>query len=142
MSLNHWTGMGRLVKDPEIKTTGSGVSVCNFTIAVDRDFKNGDEKVTDFIDCTAWRGTAEFVSKYFTKGRMMVVSGSLQSQKWEDKDGNKRVSWAIQAQNVYFGDSKRDGDGAAAGGDYAGYGQTPAAGGSFAELPDDGDLPF
>ena len=109
--LNHITIMGRLVRDPEKRTTQSGVSVVTFTVAVDRDFKNGDEKVTDFIDCTAWRGTADFISKYFGKGRMIVVDGSLNSRKWQDKDGNNRVSWEVQAQNVYFADSKRNDDG-------------------------------
>lgn len=129
--LNNWVGMGRLVRDPEKKTTASGVSVCNFTIAVDRDYKNGDEKIADFIDVTCWRGTADFVANYMSKGRMVVVNGPLQSRKWEDKDGNKRVSWEIQAQNVYFGDSKKDGAGQAD--------ATP----QFTELPaDEGNLPF
>ena len=109
--LNHITIMGRLTKDPELRKTQSGVSVVSFTVAVDRDFKNGDEKVTDFIDCTAWRGTADFISKYFGKGRMIVVDGSLNSRKWQDNDGNNRVSWEVQAQNVYFADSKRNDDG-------------------------------
>jgi len=109
--LNHITIMGRLVRDPELRKTQSGVSVVTFTVAVDRDFKNGDEKVTDFIDCTAWRGTADFISKYFGKGRMIVVDGQLNSRKWQDKDGNNRVSWEVQAQNVYFADSKRNDDG-------------------------------
>jgi single-strand DNA-binding protein len=109
--LNRIIIMGRLVRDPEKRTTQSGVSVVSFTVAVDRDFKNGDEKVTDFIDCTAWRGTADFISKYFGKGRMIVVDGQLQSRKWQDKDGNNRVSWEVQAQNVYFADSKRNDDG-------------------------------
>ena len=144
MSLNHIVCMGRLTKDPELKTTQSGVSVVNFTIAVDRDFKNGDEKVADFIDCVAWRGTAEFVSKYFSKGRMAVVSGSLQSRKWEDKEGNKRTSWDIQAQNVYFADSKRDGDSTGGGNADAGSSSkaTDTTPGNFEELPDDGELPF
>lgn len=105
--LNHIVVMGRLVRDPELRKTQSGVSVVSFTLAVDRDYKNGDERVADFIDCTAWRGTADYVSKYFTKGRMAVVSGSLQSRKWEDNEGNKRTAWEIQAQNVYFADSKK-----------------------------------
>lgn len=109
--LNKIIIMGRLVRDPEKRTTQSGVSVVSFTVAVDRDFKNGDEKVTDFIDCTAWRGTADFISKYFGKGRMIVVDGALNSRKWTDKDGNNRVSWEVQAQNVYFADSKRNDDG-------------------------------
>lgn len=109
--LNHITIMGRLVRDPELRKTQSGVSVVSFTVAVDRDFKNGDEKVTDYIDCTAWRGQADFISKYFTKGRAIVVDGSLNSRKWTDKDGNNRVSWEVQAQSVYFADSKRNDDG-------------------------------
>lgn len=109
--LNHITIMGRLVRDPELRKTQSGVSVVSFTVAVDRDFKNGDEKVTDYIDCTAWRGQADFISKYFTKGRAIVVDGSLNSRKWTDKDGNNRVSWEVQAQNVYFADSRRNDDG-------------------------------
>ena len=110
--LNHITIMGRLVKDPEIRTTQSGISVCGFTVAVDRDFSGkGEEKLTDFFDCTAWRGTADFIGKYFSKGRMIVVDGALQNDKWTDKDGNNRVSAKIVANNVYFGDSKRnDGD--------------------------------
>lgn len=111
MSLNHVSLMGRIVKEPEKTTTQSGVSVCNFTIAVDRDYKNGDEKVADFVPCVCWRSTADFVEKYLGKGRMVVVSGSLQSEKWQDKDGNNRVSWKVQAQNVYFADSKKDGAG-------------------------------
>ena len=109
--LNHITIMGRLVRDLEKRTTQSGVSVVSFTVAVDRDYKNGDEKVTDYIDCTAWRGQADFISKFFTKGRAICVDGSLQSRKWQDKDGNNRVSWEVQAQNVYFADSKRNDDG-------------------------------
>ena len=109
--LNHITVMGRLTRDPELRHTGSGVPVASFTLAVDRDFadKQSGKKETDFIDITAWRSTAEFVSKYFTKGRMAVASGRLQMRKWEDKDGNKRVSAEIVAENVYFGDSKKDG---------------------------------
>ena len=90
--LNHITIMGRLTRDPELRRTGSGVAVASFTVAVDRDFpsKEGGEKETDFIDCVAWRNTGEFVGKYFTKGRMAVVSGKLQIRGWTDKDGNKR----------------------------------------------------
>ena len=108
--LNTITIMGRLTRDPEIRHTDSGVSVASFALAVDRDFGNREtgEKETDFIDVVAWRNTAEFVSKYFSKGRMAVVSGRLQIRSWTDKDGNKRRSAEVVADNVYFGDSKRD----------------------------------
>ena len=111
--LNHITIMGRLTRDPELRRTGSGIAVASFTVAVDRDFggRDGGEKETDFIDCVAWRQTGEFVSKYFTKGRMIVVSGRLQIRSWTDKDGNKRRTAEVVADNCYFGDSKRDSDG-------------------------------
>ena len=127
--LNHITIMGRLTRDPELRRTGSGVAVASFSLAVDRDFgknENG-ERETDFIDCVAWRQTGEFVSKYFTKGRMAVVSGRLQIRSWTDKDGNKRRTAEVVADNVYFGDSRRDGEG---GGNAFGgntYGSAPAA---------------
>lgn len=107
--LNHITIMGRMTKDPELRRTGSGVAVASFTVAVDRDFsgKDGGEKETDFIDCVAWRGTGEFVDKYFKKGSMAVVSGRLQIRSWTDKDGNKRRSAEVVADNVYFGEAKR-----------------------------------
>ena len=110
--LNHITIMGRLTRDPELRRTGSGIAVASFSLAVDRDFspRDGGERETDFIDCVAWRQTGEFVSKYFTKGRMAVVSGRLQIRSWTDKDGNKRRTAEVVADNVYFGDSKRDGD--------------------------------
>ena len=109
--LNHIIAMGRLTRDPELRRTGSGVAVASFTIAVDRDLApEGQEKETDFLDCVAWRGTAEFVEKYFKKGRMIVVSGRLQIRGWTDKEGNKRKSAEIVADNVYFGDSKKDDD--------------------------------
>ena len=110
--LNHITIMGRLVRDPELRRTGSGIAVASFTVAVDRDFgpKDGGEKETDFIDCVAWRQTGEFVSKYFTKGRMIVVSGRLQIRSWTDNDGNKRRTAEVVADNCYFGDSKKDGN--------------------------------
>ena len=145
--LNHIVIMGRLTRDPELRRTASGVAVASFTVAVDRDFgksENG-EKETDFIDCVAWRQTGEFVSKYFTKGRMAVVSGRLQIRNWTDKEGNKRRTAEVIADNVYFGDSKRDGEGAAPaaafGGDSAPAPSSPAS--DFTML-DDGDatLPF
>ena len=106
--LNKIVLMGRLTRDPELRRTQSGTAVASFTLAVDRDYKPQDgERETDFIDIVAWRGTAEFVSKYFTKGRMAVVEGRLQVRDWTDKDGNKRRSTEVVADNVYFGDSKR-----------------------------------
>ena len=110
--LNRIILMGRLTRDPELRRTGSGTAVTSFSLAVDRDFKSQNgEKETDFIDIVAWRSTAEFVSKYFTKGRMAVVEGRLQIRDWTDKDGGKRRSAEVVADNVYFGDSKRDGAG-------------------------------
>ena len=128
--LNHITIMGRLTRDPELRRTGSGIAVASFTVAVDRDFggRDGGEKETDFIDCVAWRQTGEFVSKYFTKGRMIVVSGRLQIRNWTDKDGNKRRTAEVVADNCYFGDSKRDDQGSSFGGNtyggnsYSNYG--------------------
>ena len=162
--LNRIIIMGRLARDPELRRTQSGTPVVSFRLAVDRDFKDKatGERSTDWIDVVAWRQTAEFVSRYFTKGRMAVVEGRLQMRDWTDKEGNKRTSAEVVADNVYFGDSKRDGDG---GGYSSGYGQggyAPAGGGygaapsapsgfggsdretdQFAELSDDdGDLPF
>lgn len=104
--------MGRLTRDPELRHTQSGTAVASFTLAVERDFKDKQtgEKATDFIDVVAWRGTAEFVSRFFSKGRMAVVVGSLQIRAWEDKEGNKRRTAEVVAENVYFGDSKRDAD--------------------------------
>lgn len=107
--LNHITIMGRLTRDPEMRRTGSGVPVTSFTIACDRDFSGkGSEKETDFIDVTAWRNTAEFVNSYFAKGRMAVVSGRLQIRKWTDKNGSERRTAEVVAENVYFGDAKKD----------------------------------
>lgn len=105
--LNHITIMGRLTRDPELRHTQSQTPVASFTLAVDRDYakQEGSEKKTDFIDCVAWRGTAEFVSKHFVKGRMATVSGRLQIREWTDKDGNKRRSAEVTADNVYFCDS-------------------------------------
>lgn len=106
--LNHITIMGRFTKDPELRRTPSGIAVASFTLAVDRDYtgKDGGEKETDFIDCVAWRGAGEFVSKHFTKGRMACVSGRLEMRDWTDKEGNKRRNAEINVANVYFADSK------------------------------------
>ena len=147
--LNKIVIMGRLAKDPELRRTQSGVSVTSFRIACDRDFKSqSGEKETDWIDVVAWRSTAEFVSKYFTKGRMAIVEGRLQTRDWTDKEGNKRVATEVVADNVYFGDSKRDG--APAGDSYAsaapvggGYAAPVGGGDRFAEIDEeDDDLPF
>lgn len=117
MSLNHIVAMGRLTRDPELRYTQSGKPVASFSIAVDRDYQ---KDATDFISCVAWGKTGEFVQKYFFKGKMIVVSGSLQSRNWEDRDGNKRTSWEINAQNVYFGDSNKQQNDSGQG--YGGYG--------------------
>ena len=145
--LNHITIMGRITRDPELRRTGSGIAVAGFTVAVDRDFsgKDGGEKETDFIDCVAWRQTGEFVSKYFTKGSMIVVSGRLQMRSWTDKEGNKRRTAEVVAENVYFGDSKRSDDAgntsAPAYGSYSAPAAQPVQ--DFTELDDvDGQLPF
>ena len=144
--LNKIILMGRPTRDPELKRTQSGTAVANFSLAVDRDFKSqSGEKETDFIDIVAWRSTAEFVSKYFTKGRMAVVEGRLQLRDWVDQSGGKRRSAEVVADNVYFGDSKRDGDT----GNYSTGGYRPAgrpvdvSAGDFAEIgEEDGELPF
>ena len=124
--------MGRLTRDPELRHTPSGVPVASFTLAVDRDFKDKQtgEKATDFIDIVAWRQTAEFVSRYFTKGRMAVVVGSLQLRDWTDKEGNRRRAAEVVADNVYFGDSKRTDT------------TSPVGGESAYQEEDSGDLPF
>lgn len=159
--LNHITIMGRLTRDPDLRYTQSQTPVTSFTLAVDRDYSSKDtgEKQTDFIDCVAWRSTAEFVSKYFSKGRMAVVSGRLQLRDWTDKDGNKRRSAEVVAENVYFGDSKKDNANSTPGEAHGGPGQSGYSGGpaggyassgyasggksQFTELDeDDGELPF
>ena len=139
--LNKIVIMGRLTKNPELRRTGSGLPVTSFTIACDRDFgpKDGGEKETDFLDCVAWRNEAEFVNKWFSKGQMAVVAGRLQIRGWTDKDGNKRRSAEIVADNVYFGESTKDStsNAQAAPADYA------APANDFQQLEDDDDqLPF
>lgn len=151
--MNNITLMGRLTRDPELRHTQSGTAVASFTLAVDRGYtpKDGGERQTDFIDIVAWRGTAEFVSKYFVKGQMAAVTGRLQIRDWTDKDGGKRRSAEVVADNVYFTESKRSREAAGLyqeprsdynSGFQTGY-STPVAGSDFAELDeDDGDLPF
>lgn len=165
--LNKIIVMGRLTRDPELRRTQSGLAVTSFSVACDRDFKNqAGEKEVDFIDVVAWRNTAEFVSKYFSKGRMAVVEGRLQIRDWQDNNGNKRRSAEIIADNIYFGDSKRDGDGGSyqqggyppqggyapqgqnyGGAPSGGYGSAPSGYpasdyGGFNEIEEDGELPF
>lgn len=143
--LNKIILMGRLTRDPELRHTQSGVSVASFTLAVDRDMKNKEtgEKSTDFIDCTAWRATADFLNKYFTKGRMAVVEGRLQIRDWTDKEGGKRRTAEVVADNVYFGDSKKDGSAAPYSAPSPDYGMPSPADNQFSDLADDnGELPF
>ena len=149
--LNHITIMGRLTRDPEIRYTQSQTPVTSFTLAVDRDFGGRDsgEKQTDFIDCVAWRSTAEFVSKYFAKGSMAVVSGRLQIRDWTDREGGKRRSAEVVVDNMYFGESKRREGGEMRSDSRPAYqssneGVSPGMGASaFSELgDDDGELPF
>ena len=142
--LNHITIMGRLVRDPELRSTQSGTSVASFTVAVDRDYQSGgSEKQTDFIECVAWKGTGEFVSKYFRKGSMIVVAGRLQSRKWQDRDGNNHISWEVNAESVYFGKSRKDGPNAAQATYEQNYGNPNVSAAGFTELDDgDGELPF
>lgn len=149
--LNCITIMGRLTRDPELRRTGSGTPVANFTVAVDRDFsgQNGD-KETDFVDCVAWRQTGEFVSKYFKKGSMAVVSGRLQSRKWTDKDGNKRTAWEVLADRVYFGSSKKDSEdssnnpysGNSYGNSYGGYEESMAQVSKYSGVQQDFNYPY
>lgn len=134
--LNVITIMGRLTKDVELRRTSSGVAVASFTISCDRDFGQSGEKETDFIDCTAWRQTGEFVSKHFSKGKMIVVSGRLQIRKWTDKDGNKRSTAEVVADNCYFGDTKKEST-------HTGFVPNNAVPNNFAEInDDDAQLPF
>ena len=132
--LNHIVIMGRLTRDPELRRTGTGIAVASFSVAVDRDFggRDGGERETDFIDCVAWRTTGEFVSKYFTKGSMIVVSGRLQIRGWTDKDGNKRRTAEVVADNVYFGESKRSAEGGSA---YGGSSYSAPAAPSYGSAP-------
>lgn len=146
MSLNRIIIQGRMVRDPELRRTQSGTPVASFTLAVDRDFKDKQtgERGVDFIDVVAWRSTGEFVSRYFTKGRMAVVDGRLQMREWTDKEGNKRRNAEVVADNIYFGDSKRDGDSCNTSSAYQepDYGTAPEKD-QFSALSENyGELPF
>lgn len=168
--LNKIVIMGRLTRDPELRYTQSQTPVASFTVAVDRDYKNADgSRGTDFIDCVAWRQGGEFISRYFRKGSMIVVAGSLQSRQWTDRDGNKRTAWEVNVENSYFGESKREDRGESYGPSRApapterrGYGNPNVSTGGFEDLgpgagddnpfvqsrqmsmedEDDGELPF
>ncbi len=150
--LNHITIMGRLTRDPELRYTQSQVPVASFTVAVDRDFggRDGGDKQTDFINCVAWRQTAEFVSKYFRKGSMAVVSGRLQIRQYQDREGNNRTAAEVVTDNIYFGESKRDSDTASSprpSSNNSSYNAQPSgnsySGSAFTDLSeDDGELPF
>lgn len=142
--------MGRLTADPELRTTPSGVSVCRFTLAVDRNYaKAGTERQTDFINCLAWRGTAEFVSKYFSKGQLVAIDGSIQTGSYTDNNGNKRYTFEVVANNVNFTGDRRE-----SGSQNSGYSPAPrqdtapaptysnGSAGDFNEMPLDDDLPF
>ena len=139
--LNQIFLMGRLTRDPELRYTQNQTPVASFTLAVDRDFtgKDGGEKQTDFIDCVAWRSTGEFANKYFSKGRMAIVSGRLQLRDWTDKEGNKRRSAEVVVDSMYFGDSKKDGSTAPS---TTGQSEPQYTQQQFEELDDDGELPF
>lgn len=127
--------MGRLTKDPELRRTQNGTAVCSVSVAVERDGKGANgEKETDFIDVVAWKGTAEFLSKHFAKGRMVIIGGSLQMRDWTDRDGNKRRSAEVVARDIYFAEPKQKGEQRTE--------QTYAGAEGFEEVEDDGDLPF
>ena len=138
--MNNITLMGRLTRDPELRRTQSGTAVANFTLAVNRDYSGkGEERKTDFIDCVAWKGTGEFISKYFTKGQMIAVVGSLQMRDWTDKDGNKRRSAEVMINRAYFTGGNNNDYTA----NYVDGELTPVSVSDFAEMTeDDGDLPF
>lgn len=131
---------GRLTADPELKTTSNGTSVVSFSIAVDRRYRTGEERQTDFINIVAWRSSAEFISKYFKKGSLIGIEGSIQTRKYTDKNGNNRTAFEVVANNVQFVESKRDG--AASVGESAGFSNADVN--DFADLGDvrDDDLPF
>lgn len=138
--LNKVILMGRFTRDPELRSTPQGISTCSFSIAVDRNFvRQGEERKADFINCVAWRQTAEFISKYFRKGSMVALEGSIQTRSWDDPDGKKRYATDVVVSQVYFAESKRDSQGA----------DDSFAGSDFGALPDpispmgtDDDLPF
>ena len=135
--LNSIAIMGRLVKDPDLRSTNNGTPVCSFTLAVERDFRQGEEKVTDFFDCVAWTGAAEHIAKYFKKGSMMAVIGNMQSRKWVDKNGNNRLSWEVIVNKTYFAGGRET----TSDNNVPGHSVAPQS--VFYDEPDDGgELPF
>ncbi len=140
--LNRAIVMGRLTDNPELRHTSSNIPVTTFTLAVERNFRSGDERVTDFLDIVAWRNTAEFASKYFTKGMQVAVEGSIQVRSYTDRDGNKRRAWEIVADQVYFADSKRDGAAPAGRSETAAPSISNADSSDFTEFDGGDDLPF
>ena len=141
--LNNAVIMGRLVADPELRTTGNGNSVTTFTVAVDRRFvRQGEERQTDFIDIVAWRQTAEFISKYFKKGSMVALEGSIQTRSWDDQDGKKRYATDVVVNQVYFAESKRDSQSGMGGDDFASAGDFGSLPEPISPMGTDDDLPF
>lgn len=143
--------MGRMTADPELRHTANGIAVTSFTIAIDRRYKSGEEKQTDFINVVVWRQSAEFVCRWFKKGSMVVVEGAIQTRKYQDKEGNNRTAFEVVANNVSFGESKKDSGQGSYGGDYGSQENAPAVQapsysntdtGDFSELEGDDDLPF
>lgn len=139
--LNHISIMGRLTRDPELRYTTGGTAVASFTLAVDRDYMKDGQRDTDFIDVAAWGTTGEFVSKYFHKGNMMVVSGRLQSLKWQDREGNNRTNWEVKADGVYFTESKKS-ESTNESNSYDNSYNHNASSGGFYEVKDKDELPF
>lgn len=137
LNLNNVVLGGRLTADVELKQTPSGVSVCSFTLAIDRRGAQDEQKKTDFIDCVAWRGTAEFISRYFSKGSCLCIIGSIQKRQWTDQSGNKRYATEIVAEKAFFVDNKNDASGA-----YVPPGYISSQADDFTTIENDADLPF
>ena len=143
--MNNIIIMGRLTDNPELRKTPNDISVTSFSVAVQRAYRNGDDRQTDFFNCVAWRGNAEFISKYFTKGQMIAVEGSMQSRRYDDRDGNNRTAWEIQVSQAHFCGSKNENsaDGGFSRGAEAAPSFSNAGAGDFTELDGgDDDLPF
>lgn len=136
--------MGRLTDNPELRKTPNDISVTSFSVAVDRPYRSGAERQTDFFNCTAWRGTAEFISKYFAKGQMIAIEGSMQSRRYDDKDGNKRTAWEIQVNQAHFCGSKNESGsaGSYSRGDNSGASFANGGADDFSVITGDDDLPF